>query len=133
MNILLLCTGNSCRSQMAHGFLEKKFGKTANIYSAGVEAHGVNPKSILVMREVGIDISNNTSNTMNEYIEVPFNYIFTLGENAKRNCLNYKGMPKIVHQKFTDPFNVKGTETEVLDIYRKVRDEIIVFFDGFLI
>ena len=131
MNILLLCTGNSCRSQMAHGVLSEFFEDEANIYSAGVEAHGVNPKSIIVMNEIGIDISKNTSNTMQEYLDVEFDYVFTLGENAKKNCPNYKGEPEKIHQKFLDPFNAKGTDEEVMNIYRKVRDEIEAYFVEF--
>lgn len=131
MNILLLCTGNSCRSQMAHGFLEKRLKGKVNIYSAGVEAHGVNPKSIIVMNEIGIDISKNTSNVMKDYINVSFDEIFTLGNNAKNNCLDYKGNPSKTHKLFLDPFNAKGTEEEILNVYRKVRDEIVEYFEKY--
>lgn len=129
--IIVLCTGNSCRSQMAHGILLARFGAEAYIYSAGVEAHGVNPKSILVMNEIGIDISGNTSNTMQEYRDLSFDYVFTLGEKAKANCPDYNGNPKKIHQKFTDPFDAEGTEEEVMHVYRKVRDEIVSYFNAF--
>ena len=131
MNILVLCTGNSCRSQMAHGVLEEYFEDEASIYSAGVEAHGVNPKTIVVMKELGIDISKHTSNTMGEYLDIEFDYVFTLGEKAKANCPNYKGDPEKIHKIFLDPFDAKGTEEEVLNIYRKVRDEIEAYFIEF--
>ena len=72
MNILVLCTGNSCRSQMAHGYLEHFTRGKASIYSAGVETHGVNPKAIAIMQEDGIDISNHTSNNLEEYLNIPF-------------------------------------------------------------
>ncbi len=131
MNILLLCTGNSCRSQMAHGILSEYFEDEASIYSAGVEAHGVNPKTIIVMNEIGIDISNYTSNTMKDYLDISFDYVFTLGENAKRNCPIYLGEPINTHKQFLDPYNAEGTEEEVLNIYRKIRDEIESYFLNF--
>ena len=131
MNIIVLCTGNSCRSQMAHGVLKEFFEDEANIYSAGVEAHGVNPKTIIVMDEIGIDISDHTSNILQDYINIPFDYVFTLSEKAKENCPKYKGEPTKVHQLFLDPFDAEGTEEEVLEIYRTVRDEIEEYFTEF--
>ena len=116
---------------MAHGVLEEYFEDEASIYSAGVEAHGVNPKTIVVMKELGIDISKHTSNTMGEYLDIEFDYVFTLGEKAKANCPNYKGDPEKIHKIFLDPFDAKGTEEEVLNIYRKVRDEIEAYFIEF--
>ncbi|MES2794578.1 MAG: arsenate reductase ArsC, partial [Bacteroidota bacterium] len=82
-NILVLCTGNSCRSQIAHGFLEDLTdGRSVNIYSAGVETHGVNPKAIATMAEIDIDISNNTSNNVEEYFDIPFDFVITVCDNA---------------------------------------------------
>ena len=80
--ILVLCTGNSCRSQIAHGYLQKFAGDKAKIYSAGIETHGVNPKAIKVMAEDHINISNHTSNNVDEYVGVPFNFVITVCDNA---------------------------------------------------
>lgn len=124
MNVLVLCTGNSCRSQMAHGYLQQIFGEHAKVYSAGVEAHGVNPKSIIVMQEDGVDISTHTSNVMEDYTEIPFEYVITVCDNAKERCPVYLGAAERIHQTFKDPHNAEGTEEEVLDVYREVRNNI---------
>ena len=84
--ILVLCTGNSCRSQIAHGYLEKMGGSIVEVYSAGVETHGVNPKAIITMAEDGIDISNHTSNNVDEYRNINFDYVITVCDNAKERC-----------------------------------------------
>ena len=86
LNILVLCTGNSCRSQMAEGFLRNYFGANATIYSAGIYASGVNPNAIKVMKEIGIDISNHTSNKVDEYFNINFDFIITVCDNAKETC-----------------------------------------------
>ena len=86
-NILVLCTGNSCRSQIAHGFLEQLTNNNnVKIYSAGVETHGVNSKAIAIMMEDGIDISQHTSNKIDEYFDIPFDYVITVCDNAKERC-----------------------------------------------
>jgi arsenate reductase len=120
-NILVLCTGNSCRSQIAHGYLAEFAKGKAIIYSAGIETHGVNPKAIQVMKEDGIDISHHTSNNIEEYIKTPFDYIITVCDNAKENCPYFPGNAKRFHQDFPDPAKAKGTEAEVLDEFRRVR------------
>ena len=123
-NILVLCTGNSCRSQIAHGYLEKFANGKATIYSAGIETHGVNAKAIAVMKEDGIDISNNTSNNINEYKNIDFDFIITVCDNAKENCPYFPSKAKKFHHNFPDPAKANGNEQEIMNEFRKVRDEI---------
>ena len=121
-NILVLCTGNSCRSQMAEGYLRHFANGKANIYSAGIETHGVNPKAIQVMAEDGIDISNHTSNNVDEYASVPFDYIITVCDNAKDNCPYFPSRAERFHQNFPDPAKAMGTPEEIMNEFRRVRD-----------
>ena len=123
-NILVLCTGNSCRSQIAHGYLEDFTKGKAKIYSAGIETHGVNPRAIATMKEDGIDISHHTSNHVDEYKEIKFDLIITVCDNAKENCPYIPGNAKSFHQNFKDPSNVKGTEEQIMAEFRRVRNEI---------
>lgn len=127
MKILILCTGNSCRSQMADGLLKEYF-KNFEIYSAGTKPEIVNPLAIRVMREIGIDISKNKSNSAQEYDDINFDFVFTVCDNAKEICPVYPKAKKLIHQNFLDPANATGTETEQLEVYRKVRDELKKYF-----
>ena len=120
-NILVLCTGNSCRSQMAHGYLEFFAKNNAIVYSAGIETHGVNPKAIEVMKEDGIDISKNISNNVNEYKNIPFDYIITVCNNANEKCPVFASTAKKFHHNFPDPAKAKGTDKEIMNEFRKVR------------
>lgn len=122
--ILVLCTGNSCRSQMAEGWLKSFAKDKAEVYSAGIETHGVNPKAILFMKEAGIDISKHTSNHINEYKEIDFDYIITVCDHAKENCPYFPANAKRFHHNFSDPSKVKGSEEEVANAFRATRDEI---------
>ena len=101
--ILVLCTGNSCRSQIAHGYLQHFAKSKAEIYSAGVETHGVNPKAIATMDEDGIDISKHTSNNVLEYMAIDFDYIITVCDNAKERCPYFTGNAQKFHYNFPDP------------------------------
>ena len=123
-NILVLCTGNSCRSQMAHGYLQHFAGDRAKVYSAGIETHGVNPNAIAVMKEDGIDISHHTSNNVNEYIDVPFDFVITVCDNAHEACPVFPSTAKKFHYNFPDPAKFKGTEEEVMNEFRKVRNVV---------
>lgn len=123
MNILVLCTGNSCRSQMAEGYLKYYAGKIS-VFSAGIETHGVNPKAIQVMKEDGIDISNHTSNNVNEYKDIKFDHVITVCDNAQENCPIFPSTAKTHHQNFPDPAKAKGDEEEVMNEFRRVRDLI---------
>lgn len=131
-NILVLCTGNSCRSQMAEGYLRHFAKDKVNIYSAGIEAHGVNPRAIRMMKEDGIDISNHTSNNVNEYIHKDFDFIITVCDNAREKCPFFPSKAKRIHQNFPDPFDAKGSEEEILEQYRKVRDMLKEFSKEFI-
>ena len=124
MNILILCTGNSCRSQIADGYLRQFVGDRATIYSAGVETHGVNPRAIKVMAEVGINISNHTSNHVDEYRDVDFDLIITVCDNAKERCPIFPSKAAKLHHNFPDPAKATGTEEETMDEFRRVRNMI---------
>jgi arsenate reductase len=124
MNILVLCTGNSCRSQIAHGYLEHFVGNKANIYSAGVETHGVNPRAIATMKEDGIDISHHTSNNVVEYKEISFDYVITVCDNAKERCPYFPSNAEKFHYNFPDPAKAVGTDEEIEQEFRRVRDMI---------
>ncbi|MFQ5453383.1 MAG: arsenate reductase ArsC [Candidatus Zixiibacteriota bacterium] len=124
MKILVLCTGNSCRSQMAEGFFRQYLNKSDKIKSAGLEPHGVNPLAIQVMNEVGIDISCQTSNHINEYLEQQFDYIITVCDNAAANCPTFPGGGSRIHWSFEDPAQATGTEEDVINKFRHIRNEI---------
>ncbi len=129
--ILILCTGNSCRSQMAEGFL-KSFDKNLEVFSAGTfPAQSVNPNAIEVMREVGIDISRHKPENVEQYLTRQFDFVITVCGNAKETCPLFIGEVKEnLHIGFEDPADATGTEEEILAVFRKVRDEIkIVFFN----
>ena len=123
-NILVLCTGNSCRSQMAEGYLRHFAGDRAKIYSAGIETHGVNPKAIQVMGEDDIDISGHTSNNVDEYTGVPFDYLITVCDNANENCPYLPGNFKRFHYNFPDPAKAQGSPEEIMNEFRRTRDMI---------
>ena len=122
--ILVLCTGNSCRSQIAEAYLRKFAGNKAEIYSAGIETHGVNPKAIETMKEDGIDISHQTSNNVNEYRNIDFDFVITVCNNAKEQCPVFPSTAKKFHKNFMDPAKASGTQEEIKEQFRKVRDEI---------
>ena len=124
MNILVLCTGNSCRSQLAEGYIRHFHGAVATVYSAGIETHGVNPRAIAVMAEDGIDISMHTSNHVDEYVHSPFDLVLTVCDHASEQCPVFPGAVKRIHHNFPDPAKVTGTEEEVMNAFRSVRDEI---------
>lgn len=132
MKILVLCTGNSCRSQMAEGFL-KSFDKNLVVYSAGTNpADKVNPYAVRVMREIGLDISRNITESVEKYIDQDFDYVITVCDNAKETCPVFLGSVKHrLHIGFDDPADATGTEDEILAVYRRVRDEIRMHFYEF--
>jgi arsenate reductase len=122
--VLVLCTGNSCRSQMAEGFLRQFAGNRAEIYSAGIEAHGVNPKAVSVMREAGVDISGHTSNKVDEYNALSFDFIITVCDHARENCPYLPGPALRFHHNFPDPAKARGSDEEILREFRSTRDMI---------
>ncbi|MDB5112125.1 MAG: arsC2 [Mucilaginibacter sp.] len=131
-NILVLCTGNSCRSQLAEGYLRHFAGNKATIYSAGIETHGVNPKAIQVMAEDGIDISHHTSNNVDEYTGIPFDYVITVCDNAKENCPFFPTNAQRLHYNFPDPAKATGNAEEIMNEFRRVRDMIKTYAQDFV-
>jgi arsenate reductase len=131
-NILVLCTGNSCRSQIAHGYLQYFAGDKAKVYSAGVETHGVNPKAIAAMKEDGIDISHHTSNNINEYFNIDFDFVITVCDNAKERCPYFPTKAKKVHYNFPDPAKATGTGEEITIQFRSVRKMIKEYCQNFI-
>ena len=130
--ILVLCTGNSCRSQMAHGYLAFFANGSAEVYSAGIETHGVNPKAIKVMAEDGIDISGYTSNHVDEYSNIDFDAVITVCDNANQACPVYLSQTKRYHYNFSDPAKATGNKEEILNEFRKVRDQIKAYVQNFI-
>ena len=115
-SILVLCTGNSCRSQMAHGYFTKKLAGKAKVYSAGVETHGLNPYAVSVMKMDGIDISNNTSNLIDDYTHIKFDFIITVCDHANEACPYMPGVSTSrIHKNFEDP-----TKLEITDEIKKI-------------
>lgn len=131
-NVLVLCTGNSCRSQIAHGYLEHLTERKVKIYSAGVETHGVNPKAIATMLEDNIDISEHTSNNIEEYFGVDFDYVITVCDNAKERCPFFPTQAKKFHYNFPDPAKATGTDEEVKSAFRAVRKLIKKYCEEFV-
>ena len=122
--VLVLCTGNSCRSQIAEGYLRHFADGSAQIYSAGIETHGVNPRAIKIMRESGIDISAHTSNNINEYMDIDFDFVITVCDNAKESCPYFPTKAKKFHYNFPDPAKATGTEEEIMERFKMVSEMI---------
>lgn len=122
--VLVLCTGNSCRSQIAHGYLEHFARDKAIVYSAGVETHGVNPRAIATMKDDGIDISHHTSNNVIEYKDIDFDFVITVCDNAKERCPYFPTTAKKFHYNFPDPAKAMGTEEEIKCEFERVRNLI---------
>lgn len=127
----MLCTGNSCRSQIAEGYLRNFAGDVADIYSAGIETHGVNPKAIQTMKADGIDISGHTSNHINEYVNIEFDYIITVCDHAKESCPYFPSKAVKLHQNFPDPAKATGTESEIDVEFERVRNIIKGYTQAF--
>ena len=121
---LVLCTGNSCRSQIAEGYLRHFGGDRIDVFSAGIETHGVNPRAIQVMKEDGIDISGHSSNNISEYLDIAFDTIFTVCDHANEKCPYIPGEFLRIHQNFPDPARARGSEDEILEEFRTTRDLI---------
>jgi len=127
LKILFLCTGNSCRSQMAEGWARALKSDVIEAYSAGIETHGLNPYAVRVMAEAGVDISHHRSKHVREVLAIPFDYVITVCDHAYENCPAFPGRAVIVHRGFDDPPRLAAqaqSEEEALAIYRRVRDEI---------
>ena len=130
-NILILCTGNSCRSQIAHGYFKLFSNNRANIFSAGIETHGLNKNAVKTMKRDGIDISNHTSNLVDEYLKIKFDFIITVCDNANETCPFFPGESLVkIHKNFTDPTKIKNGEYG--DHFIKARNEIKKFIQDFI-
>ena len=133
LKILFLCTGNSCRSQMAEGWARSLLGQTVEPSSAGIEAHGLNPRAVAVMREAGVDIQGQQSQTVDELETGDFDYVVTVCGHADERCPAFPGKTKVIHVGFDDPPKLAAsakTEEEALMHYRRVRDEIRRFIES---
>jgi len=133
MKILFLCTGNSCRSQMAEGWARHLKGDVIEAYSAGIETHGLNPNAVKVMAEAGVDISAHRSKHLDELKGIAFDYVITVCDHAHESCPLFPGKTRVVHVGFDDPprlAKTAKTENEALGQYRRVRDEIRAFVEG---
>ena len=127
LKILFLCTGNSCRSQMAEGWARHLHGETITACSAGIEKHGMNKKAVRVMAEAGVDISQQHSKLLGELADINFDYVITVCDNARQSCPGFPGRARIIHKSFADPPRLAAAaadEEEALACYRRVRDEI---------
>ncbi len=122
--VLILCTGNSARSQMAEGILRHVAGEKYDVNSAGTIASYVRPQAIAVMKEIGIDISNHRSKALDEFLSQTFDYIITVCDNANQSCPVFPGKAERIHWSFEDPAEAKGSEDEKAAVFRRVRDEI---------
>ena len=132
LKVLFLCTGNSCRSQMAEGWARALKGDIIEPYSAGIEVHGMNPRAVQVMAEVGVDISGQRSKHVDELADVELDYVVTVCDRANESCPLFPGKTRVVHVGFDDPPALaKGatSEEEALSHYRRVRDEIRAFME----
>jgi len=131
--ILVLCTGNSCRSQIAEGYLRYFANDKADVYSAGVETHGVNPKAIATMKEDGIDISNHTSNNIDEYRNIDFDFVITVCDNSKERCPFFPTKAQKFHYNFPDPAKATGTDEEIEKQFKQVRQMIKEYCEKFVV
>lgn len=130
--ILVLCTGNSTRSQMAHGYLQRFAGDRADVLSAGVETHGLNPKAVQVMAEDGVDISHHTSDLVDTYAQLPIDHVITVCDSASERCPVWIGRTHRLHHNFEDPSKGSGSPDEVMANYRRIRDQIREFSQNFV-
>lgn len=122
--VLVLCTGNSARSQMAEGLLKNMAGDRFEVFSAGTRPAGLNPLAVSAMREIGIDISGHHSKSVDEFSRQPFDYVITVCDSARESCPIFPGAVERLHYSFEDPAAAQGSEQERLDVFRRVRDQI---------
>jgi arsenate reductase len=132
IKVLFLCTGNSCRSQMAEGWAKALKDDVIEAWSAGIETHGLNPDAVFVMAEAGVDISSHTSKNVVDLAHIPFDYVVTVCDHAHETCPVFPGRAKVIHHGFDDPpalARETQTKKDALDAYRRVRDEIRIFIE----
>ncbi|MHC4642354.1 MAG: arsenate reductase ArsC [Planctomycetota bacterium] len=129
INVLFLCTGNSCRSQIAEGWANHLKSDVIEAHSAGIRPIGVNPKTIEVMAEANVDISDHSSKHIDDLVDIDFDYVVTVCDNARELCPVFPGPAKLVHRAFDDPYFATGSEEEIMEEFRKVRDQIKDFIE----
>jgi arsenate reductase len=129
IKVLFLCTGNSCRSQIAEGWARHLKGNVIDAYSAGIRPIGVSSRAVKTMAEVGVDISTHKSRHVDEFSGIDFDYVVTLCDNAAENCPVFSGKAKVLHEPFDDPYFASGSEGQIMATFRKVRDEIKTFIE----
>jgi len=132
MRVLFLCTGNSCRSQMAEGWLRHLGGEEYTALSAGTHPVGVNPRSVVSMAEVGVDISTHTSDSISDYLEDPPDVVITVCNRASETCPRFSVKTKVVAWSFVDPAAATGSEAEIMVAFAKIRDEIKLAVEGWM-
>ncbi|MGP8243445.1 MAG: arsenate reductase ArsC [Bryobacteraceae bacterium] len=128
--VLILCTGNSARSQMAEGLLRHAAGDRFEVFSAGTRPSRVRPEAIAVMRELGIDISGHRSKSVEEFAGQSFDYVLTVCDNARESCPIFPGGAIMIHRSFEDPAALEGSDEQRLALFRRVRDEMRHYFQG---
>lgn len=131
--VLVLCTGNSCRSQMAEGWLRFFGDGKFLVHSAGVEAHGLHPRAVAVMAEAGVDISSHTSKTVDTVKDLDFDVVITVCDNARERCPYFPAKSLKLHQDFPDPAKVEGSDEEIMEAFRSVRDQLKHYCHAFVI
>lgn len=129
-SVLIVCTGNAARSQMAEGLLKELSGGRFDVYSAGTHPWSVRPEAIAVLAEIGIDISGSRSKSVDEFSGRDIDYVLTVCDNARENCPYFPARTKLVHQAFQDPVMIQGDEATRLDAYRRVRDQIRKYLES---
>ncbi len=130
IKVLFLCTGNSCRSQIAEGWARHLKGNIIDAYSAGIRPIGVSSRAIKVMAEAGVDISAQISQRLDEFSEIDFDYVITLCDNAAENCPVFTGQAKVFHRPFEDPYFASGSEEDIMETFRRVRNDIRNFIEA---
>ena len=128
--ILILCTGNSARSQMAEGLLKHITQNKYEVHSAGIKSSTVCSEAIKVLREIGIDISDNRSKSVDEFAGLEIDYVLTVCDNAEENCPYFPAQTKLIHRSFNDPAEIEGDKETRLEAFRQVRDEIKAYFEN---
>ncbi len=130
IKVLFLCTGNSCRSQIAEGWARELKGNVIDAYSAGILPIGVSYRAIKAMAEEGVNISMHQSQHIDEFLGIDFDYVVTLCDNAAENCPAFPGKARIIHKPFDDPYFASGSEEQIMATFRKVRDNIRIFVES---
>ena len=129
LKVLFLCTGNSCRSQMAEGWAKQLLAEKVQAFSAGIETHGLNPRAVQAMARAGVDISAQQSKHLDDLKDIDFDYVITLCDHADQNCPAFGGKAKVIHAGFEDPAKAQGSEKEVLAIFGMVCKQIKEFVE----